>query len=199
MIVIQHRAADVTGFTNKAEFAEIDVHINSIGDVVIKHDPDDVEWEIDHFFRVSKHKKFLIDIKQNLHIDYLEKIAEEFEGRSLGFFDVPFPSAFYARQQGFKIWARLSEFEPINYLFDHFWVDPLASWTGGKYLSLMAKADQNHKMMIASPELHGVERSQMLAVWETIQMVTSGDVEIRGEIVGMVTKYPKEAEEFFNA
>lgn len=99
-----------------------------------------------------------------LHFDHMERsgyfFANEqisvkeamFKGKILG---PPFPSAYNLRKAGITVYARFSEFEPINRLFDKFLVDPLASWNLDRYVQLFKEADQNHELIIVGPSLHG--------------------------------------------
>lgn len=199
MLIINHRANNLTDVA-KVSCAEIDVQIYTDGDVVVQHDIDGEGWKASHFLNHSPYETFFLDIKQNLPIHKLKKIAKKFEGRSLGLFDVPFPSAYCAIKEGLDVWGRLSEFEPLNPLFDKFWVDPLASWDKNRYLSLMAQTELNHKMIIASPELHGVEDvDKIFDAWEAVRLKVNGNITVGGEVVGLVTKHPKQAKEFFGA
>ena len=126
MKIIQHRANGL-GDVGPSPYAEIDVQINQCGEVVVGHDLWGTTYDAETYLKESGFDKFLIDLKQNLPLNKLQKIAVLFEGRSLGFFDAPFPSAYYARKASHVVWARFSEYEPLNRLFDRFWVDPLAA------------------------------------------------------------------------
>ena len=76
----------------------------------------------------------------------------KFKGKILG---PPFPSAYHLRKSRLTVFARLSEFEPINQLFDKFLVDPLASWGVDKYLGLFEQASPNHELIVMCPSCHG--------------------------------------------
>jgi hypothetical protein len=194
MIIIQHRANYLRDA--HCEAAEIDVQIDRWGEVVVGHDLWSGPFKANFFLKHTEHQKFLIDIKQNLPIEKLQLIADTFGTRSMGLFDVPFPSAYFAIKEGLNVWGRLSEFEPVNHLFSKFWVDPLASQ--GEILSdLFCRTQLNHKLIIASPELHGHSLEFAIETWDAIKLKLQWPG-AGGKPVGLVTKFPKEAQEFFN-
>lgn len=99
-------------------------------------------WEAG-YYEVNKQ----INIKEARSI----AMANEF----CGFLGAPFPTAYHMRKSGLPVYARYSEFEPLNHLFDKFLVDPLASWGIDKYAKLISEAQPNHKLLIVCPSVHG--------------------------------------------
>jgi hypothetical protein len=91
----------------------------------------------------------------NKQIDIKEARAIAMNKGFCGFLGAPFPIAYKMRKSGLPIYARYSEFEPINHLFDRFLVDPLASWGVDKYARLISEAQPNHKLIVVCPSVHG--------------------------------------------
>lgn len=194
MIIIEHRRNDIAYGANTTH-AEIDVQINHKGEVVVGHDLWGKTLKAEFFLKYSAHKKFFVDIKQNLPIEKLQLIADVFGDRCIGLFDVPFPSAYFAVKAGLNVCGRISEFEPINHLFSKFWVDPLAS-QGSVLTDLFCRTQPNHRLIVASPELHGHGIERAFEAWDAIKLKLEWP-NVGGNPVGLVTKFPREAKEFF--
>jgi hypothetical protein len=196
MKIFAHRVNDwKPGNIHAAHGAEIDVQIADNGDIVAKHDPC---WNqvppilVKNIIENSGYDKFFVDIKQNLSVKFLEQIAVAFGDKLHGLFDVPYPSAYYARHLGVPIYQRLSEFEPYLNLTNMFWLDPLMSCTCDKYDKLLHGLPKDSKVMICSPELHG--QITVPAVWDWLKYkLKEGD----SRIEGLVTKAPDRALIYF--
>jgi hypothetical protein len=187
MKIIEHRVnkpiVDI-----KTPYAEIDIHINKHGDVVVRHEPIDEDYySLDEYLCISKHEKFFVDIKQNLDVDYLKKIIEEFGDRLLGLFDLPLPSAYYAAEAGIEFYGRLSEFEPVSHLTNKYWVDPLRTQYLLDYLNLLEDLDGDCCAIICCPSLHGHNLGFCKPFWHWLKFENKWDI-----IEGIVTKYPNE-------
>ena len=171
--------------------AEIDVHISDRGEVVAKHDPCANPMppvSVKHIVNHSGYNNFFVDIKQNLDVDFLEKIVRVFGKRLHGLFDVPMPSAYYAIRENLPIYQRLSEFEPYLNLVNKFWLDPLMSCSAYK----LSFVPNDGKVVICSPELHG--QATIVEVWDWIlNRLEDND----SRIEGLVTKFPDRALKFF--
>lgn len=196
MMILQHRANNLAKPV-KTNYAEIDVQIDATNQIVVSHELWTEGAQVDYFLDNSRYEKFLINIKQNLDVKDLRRIVNKFYKRSLGLFDVPFPSAYYAVKAGLKVWGRLSEYEKLNRLFSRFWVDPLVAQTPDHFLTLIAQADPNHELIIASPDLHGASFDNVLSVWEALKCERNNDIVVRRKIVGLVTRYAEVAKGFF--
>lgn len=196
MLVIQHRANELT-IPITSDAAEIDVHIDTYGDIVVKHDPDASGWKLDYFLSCTKHKKFFVDIKQNLSIHYYKKIIEAFGNRLIGLFDVPFPSAYELAWNNVDFYARLSEYEmaPVK-LTNKFWLDPLANWDELTYSYLLHSLLCEDKVMICCPSLHGRPIEECRVIWDWMKNQTL--VAKHDRIQGIVTKHVEEARSVLN-
>jgi hypothetical protein len=118
-----------------------------------------------------------------------EARAKSHDKRFLGLLGAPFPSAYHMRKSGLIIYARCSEFEPVNRLFDKFLVDPLVSWGVGKYIDLFKQFDSNHEVLVVCPSVHG-------------HMIDGPIIKAALEypvIKGLITSMPKLASEIINA
>lgn len=196
MKIIQHRANGIVPNQIPAvDYAEIDVQVSHNGEIVVGHDLWGVCYGAGLYLKKSRYKKHLLNLKQNLPIEKIDEIAKLFEGRSLGFFDVPFPSAYYAHKRMHVIWTRLSEYEPITNKFSRFWADPLESHGIQDYGNLVVQANKGEEIILASPDLHGKSLDESMEVWNIVNFVNN--ISNRGNVVGLVTKYPKEALEHF--
>lgn len=204
MKIIQHRCnlpfLPLKMLGIQPEYVEIDVHIDNRGNVVIKHNPDDDSYPVNGFNSylgcMQGIKGFLVDIKQNLPVEYLERIVKAFGSRLLGLIDVPWPSVYYARQAGLDVIGRVSEYEQPNRIFDRFWLDPLESWTCDEYMDLLddIQCDTGGSAIIAAPSLHGgTEQHDVFLMEKLIEHDDDGVIE------GIVTKYPKVISELVNA
>lgn len=203
MKIIQHR---VDGDSKSlSPYAEVDVHINHFGHVVIGHDPDDL-INYDEFTYVAdvydKHDKFFVDIKQNLPLKHLKKIVDVFGNKLLGIFDVPWPSAFYAQKDKIApIYHRVSDYESPFPFGSAFWIDPIgtnfAPFDYDRILinTFIAIAGRSSKFIVACPSLHGYDLKATVSVWEFIRAAQKIGQEIAVE--GIVTKFTEEAKEFF--
>ena len=98
-------------------------------------------------------KGYFMDLGWQMDVKKARQLA--MHKKLLGFLGAPFPTAYNLRKAGVPIYARMSEFEPINRLFDKFLVDPLASWGVSKYVSLFEEADPNHELIVVCPSVHG--------------------------------------------
>lgn len=184
MLIIQHRANNLTDPVT-SDIAEVDIHIDMNGDIVVKHDPSDSGWQLDYFLACTKHKKFFVDIKQNLSVDYYNKIIEEFGDKLIGLFDVPFPSSFFANKEKLPIYRRISEYESNDTNFyTRFWIDPLLSWGPEKYSILISRNIMYGKIIVACPSLHGQSIEVCKKLWRYLEQ--------RKDIEGIVTKYVDE-------
>jgi len=184
MLIIQHRANNLIDPIT-SDVAEIDVHIDTCGDIIIKHSVDEPGWDLDEYLLSSKHKKFFVDIKQNLDVEYYKKIEEEFGDRLIGLFDVPFPSSFYANKERLPIYRRISEYESNDTNFyTRFWIDPLLSWGPEKYSTLISRNIMYGKIIVACPSLHGQPIEVCKKLWRYLEQ--------RKDIEGIVTKYVDE-------
>jgi hypothetical protein len=97
------------------------------------------------------------------HLD-VKRAREKFaDSRCLGFLGVPFPAAYRLRRAGLPVYARYSEFEELNRLFDQFLLDPLASWGVQKYESLIELADPHHELIVVCPSIHGHMMDEAIA------------------------------------
>lgn len=174
--------------------AEIDVQVMNDGTIKAVHDPND--WRpgsISEIFDYAGYYKFFVDIKQNLDVRFLRRIVDLFEDRLIGLFDVPWPSAYYARRAGLPIWERLSEYEPVRGKCKRFWLDPLRGWHSSKYERLLKQVPRGSKVIVCSPELHEESQSsELISCWGWIK-----DNVANGRIYGLVTKKPKSAMDFF--
>jgi len=202
MKVLSHRQNDWKPVNKSGIWgAEIDVQVCDDGELRARHDPDPGAYysgDIDIIFDHSDFERFFVDIKQNLDIKWLKRIVEKFGHRLIGLFDIPFPSAYFARIAGLPIYARLSEFEPVVRLFDSFWVDPLVSQKYTTHARLITSTDKNHKIIVACPSLHGHDLEASRNVWETFVNLETMKDKDWGVIEGVVTKFPLEAMEFIN-
>lgn len=199
MKIFAHRQNDwKPGNEHGVYGAEIDVQITDRGEVVAKHDPCfnlvppvKVSAIVEH----AGFDKFFVDIKQNLDVDFLEKIMDAFGDKLHGLFDVPMPAAYYAIREDFPVYQRLSEFEPYLNLVNKFWLDPLTSCTAWKYQRLLSSVPKDGKVIICSPDLHGQKySSQLIEIWNWIK----DRLEDKDErIEGLVTKTPDRALKFF--
>lgn len=175
--------------------AEIDVYITDRGEIVAKHDPCFNEVSPVKVSAIVEHAgfdKFFVDIKQNLDLDFLEKIMDAFGDKLHGLFDVPMPAAYYAMREDLPIYQRLSEFEPRLDLGNKYWLDPLMWCTSQKYHKLLSTVPDGGKVIICSPELHG--QTTIVEVWHWIKERLE-DKDSR--IEGLVTKAPETALTFF--
>jgi len=193
--VIQHRYNDPLKPLH-SKYVEIDVHVAENSTLIVKHDPDDnVRYRASYMAKLEGIEGFFVDIKQSLDIQNLKRIADNFGDKLIGLFDVPFPSAYFARKAGIPVYGRISEFEPIERLFDRFWIDPLTSWNYKRYVDLLKTTDQNHKVIIAAPSLHGhgpeIDIKVALALMNVLGRF--------GQVEGIVTKYPQAVEEALRA
>lgn len=191
MIVVQHR---VNNPLDKlyTDFAEIDVYVDGNTPIVC-HNLGDYKCYLEDYVETSKASKFFVDIKQNLSVEQFKRIDELAGHRVLGYFDVPYPSVYYLRE--YPIWYRFSEFEPQMDNSNSLWVDPLVSQTKNKMLSMLAMAHPDSRLMIASPELHGNSKKEVLDTWDGIKFFKQRN---KGAgIFGLVTKFPLEAKEYF--
>lgn len=208
MLIIEHRQNEPNKKPH-TPYAEIDVQINNYGHVVVQHDPDECflgetsavdgmqYCHLEDYLEQSGHEKFFVDIKQNLKTHYIRQIADILGDRCLGFFDVPFPSMYFVMNDGHKVYKRLSEYEYYDERFSQYWVDPLRSQDSWRLISIIGALPKDSKAIIASPELHGHDWKFTKGVWETLKKTEAfSDI---GQIEGIVTKYSKSAERYFNA
>lgn len=134
----------------------------------------------------SRNSQFYVSVDKKLDVKEAQSIAAD--RRFLGFLGAPFPTAYHLRKAGLPIYARLSEFEPVNRLFDKFTVDPLASWGVGKYVNLFKQADPNHELIVVCPSVHGhMTDGQIIEAALDYPMIK-----------GLVTNMPKLAHEILN-
>ena len=196
MLVIQHRA-NFPPTNAKTAVAEIDVQIDNQGRVVVGHNPDGIFHTAEFFLKHTKFKKFFIDIKQNLPVEYLHKIMATFRGKSIGLFDVPMPSAYFLTRSGAAFYQRLSEFEPVQYLSNKFWLDPLSYQDPEAFLNVLRRTQQNQEVVFASPELHNNSFEEAKRVWLALRIYNYHNRN-NAKIAGVVTKYPEEFTEFWN-
>ena len=186
MRIIQHRYNDPND-SLYAKSVEIDVHVIENGSLAVKHDPDSIGVRASYFAKNTPNiDGFFVDIKQNLSVPHLKRIVGTFGKKLLGIFDVPFPSAYFATKAGLPVYARLSEFEPVQMLFDKFWLDPLVSWTPKKYLELFGSTSTHHKVVVAAPSLHGHSCATDIRVAQALERA-----DVCSQIEGFVTKHPR--------
>ena len=196
MKIFAHRQNDwKPGNEHGVYGAEIDVQVTDRGEIVAKHDPCFNQVPPVKVSAIVEHAgfdKFFVDIKQNLDLDFLEKIMDAFGDKLHGLFDVPMPAAYYAIRENLPIYQRLSEFEPYLNLVNKFWLDPLMSCTAWKYQRLLSSVPKDGKVIICSPELHG--QVTIVEVWHWIlERLEDKDTRIEG----LVTKAPDRALKFF--
>lgn len=199
MIFIQHRLNSPLRIGPNVKlpstFAEVDVHISYKGQVVIKHNPDDRsgEWPVEEYL-ASMEKKgltgYLVDIKQNLDVKYLDRIAKAFGSKLIGLFDIPWPSLHDAlRKTTLPIYCRVSEYEPFHTSYPGVWLDPLMLWTPSHYVSLFRhiEAQGAPNIIVAAPSLHGHRKEMDLKVMRRLLDEDSkGNLKL---IKGVVTKH----------
>ena len=201
MLVIQHRANGLLRhWSNTAPavgIAEVDVHIDMYGEILVKHNPNEPGYKLSYFLKYSKHEKFFVDIKQNLPVPLLLKIMRAFDKRSIGLFDVPMPSAYFLAKEGVNFYSRLSEYERPEGLTNRYWLDPLETWDFKTYKHLIHSLQDTDRTIIACPSLHGQPLSVCQRLWKWIKV----EVQIGGHdrIEGIVTKHVEECEKVLNA
>jgi len=198
MQILAHR---ILKPSKEYEAVEIDVQVDEGGAPVVWHDCTNllIGKTLHTYMEQSAARSIFVDIKQNLPVEQLRNIVDVVGDRLLGLFDVPFPSAYFARKEGLPIYARLSEYEPVNRLFDSFWVDPLAAQTFSTHAHLITSTDPHHKLVVACPSLHGHHLEYSRDVWRTFKRLNESTGRRQwGNILGMVTKFPLEARSFLN-
>jgi hypothetical protein len=196
MKIFAHRQNDwKPGNEHGVYGAEIDVQVSDRGEIVAKHDPcfnPVPPVKVSYIVENAGFGKFFVDIKQNLDLDFLEKIVDAFGDKLHGLFDVPMPAAYYALRANLPIYQRLSEFEPRLDLGNKYWLDPLMSCTSWKYQRLLSTVPDGGKVIICSPELHG--QTTIVEVWNwLLERLEDKDARIEG----LVTKAPDRALKFF--
>lgn len=195
MLVIQHRVNEL-GAPAFTDVAEIDVHIDKYGRILVKHCPDEEGSTLSYYLSSSKHKKFFVDIKQNLSVEHYKKIIKAFGDRLFGLFDIPMPAAYFTDREGIDFYHRLSQFEDASYLSKNsgnkYWLDPLGNWPGEcdlhTYSHLLGNILYSDFVVIACPSLHNRGLQACIDVWK----LAAGN---KDKVVGIVTKYPKECRE----
>jgi len=196
MKIFAHRVNDwKPGNYTGAHGAEIDVQFLNDGRIVAKHDPYHglPPGNIANILEYSGYDKFFVDIKQQLEVKHLEKIAYIFGDKLHGIFDVPFPLQYYASRTNLPIYQRLSEWEPASNLTGRYWLDPLMACSSWKYQKLLSTVKKGEKVMLCSPELHG-QSCNIVDVWMWVEeRLKDGDERIEG----IVTKLPDRALEIF--
>jgi len=189
MLVIQHRANNIHDPVY-TDVGEIDVHIDSEGSMVVKHHLEDCGWELEFYLERATHKKFFVDIKQNLRVKDYVRIINAVGDRLIGLFDVPMPAGYFLARSGISFYARLSEIERPTTLTDKFWLDPLINWSPESYdvISNSIFVDKL-KTIVACPSLHGRDAIECRTLWRWLK---------DNRFKGIVTKHPKEFMEIFN-
>jgi len=186
MKIIQHRVNEDGYWARpRAKYAEVDIQIDTNGDVVARHNPED-PWRGWGFQYLPRWSGFLVDIKQNLSIEHLQRIVECFDNKLIGFIDVPFPSVYFAATRAaMPIYGRYSRYEPFNALYRRLWLDPIGYPLPLEYYELMDRVPTwIEDVIIAAPSLHGESCQEDIAVCRYAKKFKN--------ISGIVTKYPEE-------
>ena len=195
MMIIQHRANDHKQ-KQTARFAEVDVWVCDDGRLRLKHDvkgdkdsapPIDVET----FLSNATWEKYFVNVKQSLSIEDYYRIADEFDGKLIGLFDIPMPSAYVLSiAASFPIYERVSEYEG-GLRTGHAWIDPLNSLSLHSYAMMFGKALEMQRgadLILACPSLHGGDLKFCQNVWSWLKFAPANPI-------GIVTKFPEQAAE----
>lgn len=200
MKIIAHRKNDLRQSKLGWDYAEIDVQLSDEGIWVVKHDVDErYPVYLNSFLEAFQNKKFFVDIKQNISASLFDDLLDIVGKQLLGIFDVPFPSAYYCSSSA-NLYARLSDFEPPNRIFSNYWMDPLASFQPDRYAYLLGLLEHSNRVIVCSPELHGVKDWTMIKpVWAYLKKASkAAHPEMYGGFIeGLVTKHVEEAKDFF--
>lgn len=200
VLIVQHRANDYKK-PALADFAEIDVWLDPNGEFRVKHDvmgdydgPPPILLE--DYLAAKPFKAYFVNIKQCLSLVQLNTLTSEYFNTSqklIGYFDVPQPLAYYAELNRERIFHRRSEFEITEDARYH-WVDPLKGQAPNDFINAIGIARGNETYMICCPSLHKATLGNSERVWNLMKEIHRET----GRIYGVVTKYPREAQEFFN-
>lgn len=178
---IQHHCNDIRT-KPLSPWGEIDLQIDDDGRLVVKHDPDEPYPSHLDYVR-PRYSSFLINIKQNLHERYYARIEKELAGQIIGFIDVPPPSLIFL--QDYPIYERVSEFENCSSYAKRCYIDPLKSQRPADYFALFNKCPPSARVIITSPDLHGLEAKETL---EQIIFLCGNRID------GILTKNPVEVQ-----
>jgi hypothetical protein len=198
--IIQHRANDHRQKA-LAEYAEIDVWLDSDGKFRVKHDvTGDRGWVppilLRDYLAAAPFKGYFVNIKQAIARHQLADLTNNYfkRGQLIGLFDVPQPLAYYADYDRETVYHRRSEFERFDQGVFH-WVDPLEGQTPWNFAQILNTSlnHLSHHFMICCPSLHGLSENNSRLVWDW----TKERMKKQPGIIGLVTKYPTEAREFF--
>lgn len=195
MKIIQHRVNGAGGLRPRSKWAEIDVHVDHNGNLIAKHDPDD-PWPTYAESYVPSWDGFFVDIKQNLRVEYYNKIAELFGSKLIGLFDVPFPAAYFLAKSkpAYPVYYRYSELEKQQYFATHLWLDPIVSQDFYAYANLINDAMSYTKsIIVAAPSLHGGSLNDDKNIYWLLKNMGRQNNGL--PIDGLVTKYAKELSE----
>ena len=201
--VIQHRVNDYL-IPRLSDFAELDIHIDSDGEVVIKHDPDErLAVRVPAILSMG-FDKLLIDIKQNLSPRFIRKIVDVVGfDNILGFIDVPWPSAsFFLNGVKPNLYWRLSRYERPPEDASKIYIDPITEKCETRdYKRLIIDFSYYNRRnggeatyIIAAPDLHGKDLNSTLQVVRDLHEDFANTYMIKS-LEGIITKYPTEVQE----
>lgn len=180
MFLVEHRVNFPLKII-KSDYAELDVQIDQYDQLVVRHDPDGDGILLDWYLEKSAHKKFFVDIKQNMSTRYYERMVAAFGDRLLGLFDVPYPALHYITKAGLPVYHRLSEAEVANESA-YYWLDPLVSQELPTFKSLLKSTPSYAQIILCCPSLHGANWREVenFLSWVKLEMLLGQGQKIQG-------------------
>lgn len=165
------------------------------GNIVISHDIADensmsFDMFLDLYCQYGKETILAINIKSDGLQRYLKPALENFHITNYFIFDMSVPEQVIYMNQGFSVFSRQSELEPVPVLYEGakgIWMDEFTkSWITDKQIK--KHLDFGKSVGMISSEIHGRDYKKL---WELLKKENMGQVIL-------CTDLPKEAEEFFN-
>lgn len=188
MIIIKHRVNSLKDVNPKFGI-ECDLW-NYNGEAVLSHDsPNDDSVRLYNLLDANS-SLYAINAKSN-DLSIVLPALKLNETKDYFIFDASVPESIKLINNGYKVFTRQSEYErtPSFYIESSgVWMDQFKSdWIRSDHINQHLILDK--KVAIVSPELHGRDH---LPFWSHLKLM-----KLFGEVY-LCTKYPEEAEEFFN-
>jgi len=168
------------------------------GRLVVSHDPPsrsalDARHLLEEYRRSSAGASLAINIKADGLQSLLRRVLNEFDIERYFVFDMSIPETVVYLREGFHVFVRQSEWEPVPLLYEEargVWMDCFVrDWIVED--DIVPHVSAGKQVCLVSPEIHGRPAE---VVWERLAEMSLDD----GRVM-LCTDRPEEAREYFHA